>query len=372
MFHRANWTDWPNTLPFFTIALSVHHIGLDAFQLAFAAGDTGLDDEQELRDAVNRQSIAHVAADGPDIHLDGARLLSLPFAEAISQCSEGVDDDAMSRERVVNAISHKAALAFMGKNFVSEAIHVVASGASATTAASDESISEGHRRCVGARAAVGTRSFSLEMLHRGHLLPNFFAETMGILGSSHFNYLNSTDLLRSKILKLLMSPAGLVHQLVRVRVEGFPYALFGLLQLSTLRYAAELLAKPKFLRDRWSNYTFQDFASPQQICSDVSMNFLAILAKHAYTTTVTTERIHSKRPDLQFLAAPHTAFAAANWVARPFPGKDEGGMAGFLLSALGCQAFLCCCHPATWSAICKIEPRRVCPLPAPGHSGLAS
>ena len=343
-FQKANWTDWPNTLPFFSLAVSLHSVGLDAFQLAFAGGDTGLDDEEALRDALRRESRTPVSADAPDIvSLDGERLLSMPLADAVSQCAQGLDDDAVTRERIANAISHKAALVFMKKARLIESMWLLQ-----VPLQPQQQLMRGLVKLTGAvwereqlesMATLGTRSYRLGLFHRGNLLSTFFCQTMEILRSSHFEHLNSTELLRSKILKLVMRPAGLVHQLFQVRVANFPYALFALLHMpldERLRYAEELLAKPKCLRDTWCKHFFQVFPTKEEVCSDTAMNMLAVLGKHAHGTTVATERLHSKnlrrskgrtthKIDLQMLAAPHSAFAAANWVPKPLHHQDKSG-----------------------------------------------
>ena len=336
MFQKANWTDWPRTVPWFTLASSLHCIGVDAFQLAFTGVDMGGGEGCALLPETGLP-VREDASEGPlSDFLDGDQLLAMPLSDALHHASASVDDD-VTKERLANAISRKCAQAFMKPCLLEKALllqvpllpqqRLMHSLVRQTGAVWE-------REQLVAMASIGARQYRVGNLSGGALLPAFFQQTLEIQASSRFcQHLTTTEHLRSKILKLVMRPAALVHQLVRLRVVNMPYSLFGLLGVTgeaRLALAETLLGMPKCLRDAWCRDMFAKFPTKEELCSDTAMNILAVLAKHCICTTVGTERVHSKnlrrskgrtthRADIPLLAAPHAGFAAASWVPRPLP-----------------------------------------------------
>ena len=255
MFQKANWTDWPRTVPWFTLAASLHCIGVDAFQMAFCGVETA-----GGQGSVGPETGLVVREDGSEAplseSLDGDQLLAMPLADALRHASASVDDD-FNRERLANAISRKCAQAFMKPCLLENALllqvpllpqqRLMHSLVHQTGAVWE-------REQLVSMASIGARQYRVGNLNGDALLPAFFQQTLEIqTGIRFWQHLITTEHLRSKILKFVMRPAALVHQLVRLRAVAMPYSVFGLLGVSgqaRLALAETLLGIPQVLARR--------------------------------------------------------------------------------------------------------------------------
>ena len=292
IFPKANSTGWPHSSPFFTLASALH--GVDAFELAFSSRST--DTEDALRATLNEISRKKPLDDNLlPAEAGGDELMALPVAKAVEWATDMLEGDAVTQERLQNAISARCALSFMTPSLF-QASYLL----QLTLLPQQQLMRSLVRQTSGAWEReqlltvvdLGTRQYRFALLNGGEMLPQFFRETWRLLTfEQHLLPLTSTEELRGQLLKLFLRPAALVHQLVRVRAQIFPYCLFRLLVLDAedkMRCAEQILLLPKRLRDSWSRSFLSSYSRPDLLCSTEAQCILTVIGKHAVHCTVST------------------------------------------------------------------------------------
>ena len=169
-----------------------------------------------------------------------------------------------------------------------------------------------------------SREYRLLELHKGGLLQTFYAESSSVyLSLVAWAQFLETELFRSRLLAVFMRCAAVVFQLVEVRVKGYPYKLFSMLEPALLESTArEAEAAPKCMLDQWTR-RFLDRYHGEALRGAEPRAVLELICGLGMGTTFTTERLHSKnllraklrlskRPDLHYLSLTHMGFSVPN------------------------------------------------------------
>ena len=135
---------------------------------------------------------------------------------------------------------------------------------------------------------------------------------------------------RSLWLQACMRPAAAVYQLLGVKVEGFPYKLFSLLEDRTHENAQMIAQAPPCMLDDFSAQILQQFPTVASLTSSSDLvHILGCCATMVAGTTFSTERLHSgnarrsraaahtHKRGVEQLAMQSSSWAAPSWLRPP-------------------------------------------------------
>ena len=326
IFSESNWIEWISSLQLFGFASAMHGILQEAWKIAFESEEAPMPGPD----------------DGELSWLEHAWSADLRGGQAHNLVGRpGDEEDDQARMRQENDLSKRVALSWMRSGQVFPDTFLMRACLQPQQdlmtfllhAASGPWESEQ----IGRILSQGHRNYRFTVLHDGALFQTFMRDTLQqFLSKRLWIHASFTEGWRTKLFQLTWRPAGIVFQLVMVRVANFPYALFGLLERGVDRelVATALLSKPKCLRDTFSKSFLQKYCTPQALCGAEAIAVLKVLAKKALASIFTTERLHSKNlrrakgrsnthyPDVKFLGLSHMASAHPIWCC---PSKHDDG-----------------------------------------------
>eukprot|EP00971_Amphidinium_carterae_P277381 5504964-Amphidinium_carterae.8 len=105
-----------------------------------------------------------------------------------------------------------------------------------------------------------------------------------------------TEKQRTKLFATALRSPATVHHLLSVRLAGYPFRVFALLDddFRTLASAKSMLETPQCLLDPLTKHLFEQYSTPEALCSnDDFLQTLSAIAFLLIGTTFSTERTHS-------------------------------------------------------------------------------
>ena len=336
VFCRADWKNWAQTTHFYIWADALHSLVVDAFRMAFG---------REGAEIPREQGASHPTTN-PDAIMD---LLDDPVVLGAGSDAgpHPLPQDANAQLRAENAISVAVALRFMVRglwrdvymfNTVLRPQCTLMAGLLHSTSRKWE--------LTQLQAAITSHSKQTRILnlHEGSLLNPFFEENFSLLVSeSHWEHLAETEAFRTQLFQALSRSSSVAHQLIALRMAGFPYRMFTLIRDGADNaLASDILAVSPCLLDAWSRSFLQAHNTAEQLTGQQAKWELHILAEEFLGTTYTTERLHSKnlrrardkqlrRPDIHYLGLSHMGWSAPtscpknNKAAEAQPANPQGG-----------------------------------------------
>eukprot|EP00971_Amphidinium_carterae_P292256 5801731-Amphidinium_carterae.1 len=325
IFAKNNWMAWMSSLRLFAIGTAMNSFLIDVFHDAFAK-HTKLESREDVCDV-------NVLGMGDSSHalewLVPPNLVDMAPTDMPQR-----DPNAIFREE--NARSLRVALDFMQPGVYKSVCLFALPLAPERQLMSFfcHSVSR-EWECEQQRSLwlTGARRYRALELHLGNILPDFFRQSFDIFANSMlWENFEPTEAFRSELLKYSMRSACIVHQLIRLKVTGFPFKLLVLLNRNDAELeqkASTLLATPPCMRDDFSQKFLQHFPDVASLCSLAAFHILSALARRLMLTTFTTEKLHSRnlrrakarvvtsRMNIKDLALHHSAFVGPPFLQPP-------------------------------------------------------
>ena len=339
VFSRSEWLSWSSSLPFFGVSTALHNVLPQLFMMAFAkSGDKGDEvvpanvESQGPQDAMDMLlEVGRVAEQAVEIELGEAEL------EGVATKTPG----DMERFRAATAHSLHTTMRWMASGSVWEDVFVLRSclDAEITLMSDLTHMASGtweREQAMSESQALGRMSRILR-LHQCEDVLKAYATILQIFESSeHWAELPQTEHFRSRIAKLMWRVGAVMYQLMQLRLQGYPYKLFELLDpnLEKNTTAARLLGERACLRDSFTKAFLEKFSRSELLTSQESLLTLEIVARRAVGTTFSTERLHSKnlrrcrarlthQPDVKHLGLSHADSACLAWAQIQNPSQTQ-------------------------------------------------
>ena len=137
------------------------------------------------------------------------------------------------------------------------------------------------------------------LLQKGTLVKTFMLDTLVALNHGIWVLLHETEALRSDVFIRCMRAASVVHYMVRIRLESFPFTLFRLAdpqssQEELRENAAMILGSSACMRDPFTAKYLSKHRTVEQLSSPKSIMKLQLLSRKLLGSTYNTERLHSR------------------------------------------------------------------------------
>ena len=171
---------------------------------------------------------------------------------------------------------------------------------------------------------------------RGEMLDAMMRDTVAKFLDSSWSQAPDTETSRSQLFEICTRPASVVFQLLRARLQIFPYRLMALLESRTLATARELLAIPVCMRDELATYFLDKYPTPELLAnsddawqslhamaSTLECTTFAVECLHAGNTRRSKSVTHTHRKHLSNVALHHAACAAPAVLGRPLPQSSQ-------------------------------------------------
>ena len=339
VFIKKDWKSWQQHLRGYGLLQSMHGLFSSAFVRAFGRLPLGVFWGPGLQAEAADDAAAHVAA-APQ-HIPRAFDQE---ADPFHQMDAGVAGaGAVDAEagRLRNMVHQKESVLFMKEtHWIDDLILLFESLApevSMMLKFLGSTSAEWEQRQQQKLIAEEPRSWRvLEWQKQKEIRNMLQTSAVSMHDAGRWRWMADTEHFRSKLLRSSMRPGSVVYQLLAVRVRGYPFKLFRLLETPSHEAAQVVINTPACLLDPLTRDVLCKFPTAEMLsaATDV-LQVLAASALMLATTTFSSERAHSKNARraratpsthpkmIETLALSSAGWSGPSWLQPPKPKKPS-------------------------------------------------
>ena len=318
VFSRSNWKQWNKGTWLFGFLQAAHSLLAIVFRQAFG----GKQGEQ---------------AHAPQPHLDNPEPPSLHRPQAAQEPAEEHGhqdraDDAVERKRLERVAHHHAALQMLHDESWFRILFILMQALTpqielVTRVLNMASVNFEVTELSNMQAENSGRDWRVLRWHSQRDIMFFMkavARQMVDASLWDLDNVNDTEDLRSTIHRFGFRAAAMVFQMVSVRLQGFPWKLFALMEDNSEQKAEEVLRTPHCMLDPLSRQLLQTYGTTDQLRFDSNFHqTLSALALFVVGTTYDVECMHSRhtrstRAGTSAVAVENFGLDHAAWVGPDF------------------------------------------------------